>query len=81
MIPASQQNRTLDLYRLFSCAPYVPAEYWTTNRDFIIDPLYQHTAPKFQSDLKPPVLNFVLDTSLVPPPGNDPGSTDFQSAA
>ena len=83
MIPYELRDTVKDLYTAFSNQPYVPATYWTTTREFTLDPLYQHTVKQYEPD---PVFakqqhEFVLDTSLVPPPGIEPGSSDFQSAA
>ena len=78
--PESQVD---ELYRRFANQPYVPATYWTTQRQFKLDPLYQHTPTEYVVDLRlqKHQHEFVLDTSLVPPPGIEPGSSDFQSAA
>ena len=81
MIPYQLRDTVQVLYAEFSNQPYVPAAYWTTTQDFTVDPLYQHIVTDFVAEVKLPLSEFVLDTRLVPPPGNDPGSTDFQSAA
>ena len=81
MIPYQLRDTVQVLYVTFSNQPYVPATYWTTTREFTWDPLYLHIVTNFVAEVKPPLNEFVLDTTLVPPPGNDPGSTDFQSAA
>ena len=77
------QSRIDALCRAFCNEPYVPATSWTTIREFTLDPVYQHTARQYVEDprFEKQQHEFVLDTSLVPPPGNDPGSTDFQSGA
>ena len=75
------QDQTALLYKKFSDKPYVPSAFWTTNRSFKLDPLYQQSNTLFVPDQKPEVGEFVLETSLVPPPGNDPGSSNFQSVA
>ena len=81
MIPYQLRDTVKDLYTAFSNQPYVPSTSWTTTREFMLDPLCQHIVTDFVAEVKPPLSEFVLDTRLVPPPGNDPGSTDFQSAA
>ena len=84
MIPYQLRDTVQDLYDRFSRQPYVPRTYWTTAREFSLDPLHQHTVTQYAVD---PVFEksqheFVLDTTfLVPPPGSDPGSPDFQSGA
>ena len=83
MIPYELRDTVKDLYTVFSDQPYVPAASWTTTKKFAPDPLYQHTAKQYEHD---PLFakqqhEFVLDTTLVPPPGNDPGSSNFQSGA
>ena len=83
MIPYELRDTVQELYAAFGRQPYVSNTYWTTVRDFQLDPLYQHTVVGYVAD---PVFEkqqheFVLDTSLVPPPGIEPGSSDFQSAA
>ena len=75
------ESRVDVLYSKFANQPYVPAAYWTTVREFLLNPLYQQSAPVFVPEFKPVKSEFVLDTSLVPPPGIEPGSSDFQSAA
>ena len=57
-----------DLYRLFATEPYTTTASWVNTKHFVADPL-----------LNP--AEFHLDTALVPPPGIEPGSSDFQSAA
>ena len=81
MIPYQLRDTVQVLYATFSSQPYVPAAYWTTTEEFKLDPLYQHILTDFVAEVKPPLSEFVLNTQLVPPPGNNPGSTDFQSAA
>ena len=83
MIPYELRDTVQVLYAAFSNQPYVPAAYWTTTREFKLDPLYQHTVSQYAADplFEPQHHEFVLDTTLVPPPGIEPGSSDFQSAA
>ena len=57
-----------DLYRLFCTEPYITSASWVTTKSFVADPL-----------LNP--QEFLLDVTLVPPPGIEPGSSDFQSGA
>ena len=57
-----------DLYRLFATEPYTTTASWVNTKHFVADPL-----------LNP--AEFHLDTALVPPPGIEPGSSDFQSGA
>ena len=84
MIPYELRDTVKDLYTAFSKQPYVPATSWTTTKEFARDPLYQHTAPQYVDN---PLFakqqhEFVPDTTfLVPPPGSNPGSPDFQSDA
>lgn len=47
---------------------YQSGPYATTSRQFTLDPW-------------PATAEFALDPMLVPPPGSDPGSPDFQSGA
>ena len=77
------ESRVDILYQKFSNQAYVSREYWNATRDFKLDPLYQHNVTEYIVDLKlqKHQHEFILDTSLVPPPGNDPESSDFQSAA
>jgi len=58
------------LYKKSAKQPYIPPTYHTTNRVFVLDPLLHGPKPKF-----------VPMAILVSPPGNDPGSSDFQSVA
>ena len=83
MIPYELRDTVQVLYAAFGNQPYVPASYWTTTREFTLDPLYQHTVSQYEADplFEPQQHEFVLDTTLVPPPGIEPGSSDFQSAA
>ena len=83
MIPYELRDTVQVLYATFSRQPYVPATYWTTTREFALDPLYQHTVSQYAAAplFEPQHHEFVLDTTLVPPPGIEPGSSDFQSAA
>jgi len=69
MLPYKDQPKVDILYTLFSDQPYRPATYWTTNRGFELDLLYQSDTIHYVPD---PVLEtrqheFVLDTTLVPP--------------
>ena len=83
MIPYELRDTVKDLYTAFSNQPYVPTMSWTTTRGFTLDPLYQHTAKQYEDNslFEKQQHEFVLDTTLVPPPGIEPGSSDFQSAA
>ena len=58
------------LYQMAVTQPYVTRTYATTVRKFTPDPM-----------LAPQRREFKLDLLLVPPPGSDPGSPDFQSGA
>ena len=54
------------LYAAFGNQPYVPATYWTTSREFVLNPLYQHTVVEYAAD---PVFEkqqheFALDTTF-----------------
>ena len=60
----------LTLYKLARGSYYVTRLYATTSRQFKINPV-----------LAPQAQEFKLDLLLVPPPGSDPGSPDFQSGA
>ena len=84
MIPYELRDTVQVLYAAFGNQPYVPAAYWNTTEEFKLDPLYQHTATQYEADplFEQQQHEFVLDTMfLVPPPGSDPGSPDFQSGA
>ena len=81
MIPYTLRDTVKDLYTAFSNQYYVSSTSWTTTEEFTLDPLYQHIVTDFVAEVKPPLNEFVLDTTLVPPPGIEPGSSDFQSAA
>ena len=84
MIPYELRDTTQILYDKFSGRPYVPDRYWNTTREFTLDPLYQHVATQYEDNplFERQQHEFVLDTTfLVPPPGSDPGSPDFQSDA
>ena len=81
MIPYQLRDTVQVLYAAFGNQPYVPAAYWTTTRKFTLDPLYQHIVTDFVAEVKLPLSEFVLDTTLVPPPGIEPGFSDFQSGA
>ena len=68
MITADDAMRTL--YQMAGTQPYVQRTHSTTARKFTPDPI-----------LAPQRREFKLDPLLVPPPGSDPGSLDFQSSA
>ena len=55
-----------ELYAKFSNQPYVPATYWTTTREFALDPLYQHTVTQYVADpqFEKQQHKFVLDTTF-----------------
>ena len=59
----------MPLYRVAQ-GTYRPTVYATTSRKFTVNPL-----------LVAKSRDFVPDPMLVPPPGSDPGSPDFQSGA
>ena len=66
MIPYELRDTVQELYAAFGNQPYVPATYWTTSREFILNPLYQHTVVEYAQD---PVFEqqqheFVLDTTF-----------------
>ena len=67
MIPYELRDTVQVLYATFSNQPYVPAAYWTTNEEFKLDPLYQHTVPQYEADpqFEPQQHEFVLDTTLL----------------
>jgi hypothetical protein len=58
------------LFQISGTQPYVPETHATTTRQFTVNAM-----------LEPLNLKFKLDPLLVPPPGSDPGSPDFQSGA
>ena len=64
MIPYQLRDTVKDLYTAFSDQPYVPVTSWTTTREFMLDPLYQHIVTHFVSDVKPLQSEFVLDTTF-----------------
>ena len=66
MIPYELRDTVQVLYATFSNQPYVPAAYWTTTREFTLDPLYQHTAKQYEADLvfEKQQHEFVLDTTF-----------------
>jgi hypothetical protein len=66
MIPYELRDTVKDLYTAFSNQPYVPATYWTTTREFTLDPLYQHTVKQYEDDplFEPQQHKFVLDTTF-----------------
>jgi len=66
MIPYELRDTVQELYTAFGNQPYVPATYWTTVRDFKLDPLYQHTVSQYEDN---PLFakqqhEFVLDTTF-----------------
>ena len=66
MIPYELRDTVQVLYATFSNQPYVPATHWTTSREFILNPLYQHTVVEYAQN---PVFEqqqheFVLDTTF-----------------
>lgn len=77
------ESRVQILYSSFAYTPYVAESYWTTTKEFALDPLYQHTATQYADDprFEPQQHEFVLDTTLVHPVGSAPTSRDFQSHA
>ena len=66
MIPYELRDTTQVLYAKFSCQPYVPASYWTTSREFVLNPLYQHTVTQYAADpmFEKQQHEFVLDTTF-----------------
>ena len=66
MIPYELRDTTQVLYAKFSNQSYVPATYWTTSREFTLDPLYQHTVTQYEADPLFEKLQheFVLDTTF-----------------
>ena len=66
MITYELRDTVKDLYTAFSNQPYVPATYWTTTREFTLDPLYQHTVKQYEDDplFDPQQHKFVLDTTF-----------------
>ena len=66
MIPYELRDTTQVLYARFSRQPYVPAMHWTTSREFVLNPLYQHTVVQYEDDLvfEKPQHEFVLDTTF-----------------
>jgi hypothetical protein len=68
MITAEEAMQTL--YQMAGTQSYAPRIYSTTSRQFRSNPI-----------LEPQVKEFKLNPLLVPPPGSDPGSPDFQSGA
>ena len=67
MCMITADDAMLTLYELAQ-GSYVTRPYATTSR-------------QFTPDQGPATAEFVLDPLLVPPPGSDPGSPDFQSGA
>jgi len=66
MIPYELRDTVKDLYTAFSNQPYVLSTSWTTSREFVLNPLYQHTVTQYAAD---PMFEkqqhvFVLDTSF-----------------
>ena len=66
MIPYELRNTVQELYAAFGNQPYVPATYWTTVRDFKLDPLYQHTVVEYAADplFERQQHEFVLDATF-----------------
>ena len=66
MIPYELRDTTQILYAKFSNQPYEPAMHWTTTREFVLDPLYQHTAKQYEADplFEQQQHEFVLDTTF-----------------
>ena len=66
MIPYELRDTVQELYAAFGNQPYVPATYWTTSREFILNPLYQHTVVEYAQDsvFEPQQHEFVLDTTF-----------------
>ena len=66
MIPYELRDTVQVLYAAFGRQPYVPASYWTTSREFALDPLYQHTVVQYAADLvfEQQQQEFVLDTTF-----------------
>ena len=66
MIPYELRDTTQVLYAKFSNNPYVPATYWTTSREFVLNPLYQHTVVEYVDDplFERQQHEFVLDTTF-----------------
>jgi hypothetical protein len=66
MIPYELRDTTQVLYAKFSRQPYVPASYWTTSREFALNPLYQHTATQYEADslFEKSQHEFVPDTTF-----------------
>lgn len=83
MISYTLRDTVKDLYIAFSNQPYVPDASWTTTKKFALNPLYQQVDKRYEANtlFEQQQSEFVLDTSLVPLPGIEPGSSDFQSAA
>ena len=66
MIPYELRDTTQVLYAKFSNQPYEPATHWTTSREFVLNPLYQHTVVEYVNVLvfEKQQHEFVLDTTL-----------------
>ena len=66
MIPYTLRDTVQVLYAAFGNQPYVPNTYWTTVRDFKLDPLYQHTVVEYAEDplFEKRHYEFVLDTTF-----------------
>ena len=66
MIPYELRDTVQELYAAFGNQPYVPATYWTTIRDFTLDPLYQHTVVEYAADplFERHQYEFVPDTTF-----------------
>ena len=70
MIMITTDDAMQTMYQMSGTQPYVQRTHATTARHFTPDLM-----------LAPQRLEFKLDPLLVPPPGSDPGSPDFQSGA
>ena len=66
MIAYQLRNTVQDLYTAFSSQPYIPATYWTTTKEFTLDPLYQHTVVQYAADpqFEKQQHEFVLDATF-----------------
>ena len=66
MIPYELRNTVQELYAAFGNQSYVSDTYWTTVRDFTLDPLDQHTVPQYEDNplFERQQHEFVLDTTF-----------------
>ena len=66
MIPYELRDTVQVLYAAFGRQPYMPATYWTTSREFVLNPLYQHTFVQYAADplFERQQHEFVLDTTF-----------------